>query len=53
MRSVMVETLGLRSVELVHHLGRITLFFAEVLRALLLPRCSPSCSGPAINRSTS
>ena len=38
MRSVTVETLGLRSVELVHHLGRITLFFGAVLRALALPR---------------
>jgi phospholipid/cholesterol/gamma-HCH transport system permease protein len=37
-RTTGVETLGHRTLELVVHLGRVTLFFAAVLRALLLPR---------------
>ncbi len=38
MRSHPVETLGLRSLDLVVHLGRLALFFLQVLRALVLPR---------------
>jgi phospholipid/cholesterol/gamma-HCH transport system permease protein len=33
-----IQTLGLRTLSLVLHLGRITVFFGQVLRALVLPR---------------
>ena len=38
MRSPAIETLGQRSVGLVVHMGRISFFFFEALRGLLLPR---------------
>ena len=38
MRWPAVETLGQRSLMLAVHLGRVTIFFFEVLRALVLPR---------------
>ena len=38
MKAGPIQTLGLRSLSLVLHLGRIAVFFCQVLRALVLPR---------------